>query len=87
MDTPTPKKILDLPLFDDNTLTIRDSLIELLAALWEQGSDFSSKRPFGNSDWQQHIYATLIHAGFVRGKPYDTATADLLIDAAIRHLT
>jgi hypothetical protein len=49
-------------------LTIKDYLKELLITLWQEGEGFSSKRPFGNSDWQYDVYQPLIAHGIVAGK-------------------
>lgn len=96
-ESPTPRQILDLPLQGHcaaGCTTIRDYLIRLLADLWAQGSDFSSKRPFGGSDWQFVVYEQLVKAGWVAGKLDDEGhlddvnvpAADQLINAAIKSL-
>lgn len=88
---PTPQQILELPMPENNANapTIRDYLITLLADLWELGSDFSSKRPFGDTDWQWTIYNLMIDAGWVQGEHHDSSVVkecDRLMDRAIRHL-
>ena len=69
--TPTPRQILDLPLHGDQAAgeeTIGAYLLRLLDELWAQGSNFSSKRPLGGSDWQWIIYQHLVAAGWAPGK-------------------
>jgi hypothetical protein len=74
--------------------TVGEYLIELLRKLWKEGSDFSPKRPFGNSSWEYEIYRELINEGVVEGKfdedgyieSVDEKTADKLIDEAILSL-
>lgn len=54
---------------DLNTeVTIRQYFYDLLSALWVQGENFSSKRPFGNSGWDYGVYVTLIREGLISGK-------------------
>jgi hypothetical protein len=53
--------ILDCPMVenDADAATLKEYLGLLLSTLWLQGDDFSSKRPFGNSDWQWKVYESL----------------------------
>lgn len=44
---------------DSGASTIGGYLAVLLKTLWEEGETFDSKRPFGNSDWQNVIRDTL----------------------------
>lgn len=55
--------------FDDagGLMTIREYLGKLLHTLWEEGEQFSGKRPFGNSGWEYDLYTALISAGAVAG--------------------
>lgn len=95
-ESPTPQQVLDLPMRqnDADAATIRDYLIRLLVRLWAEGDGFSSKRPFGNSDWQWVVYEHLIVAGWVDGAldelgyidRVDVPAADALIDSAIKAL-
>lgn len=89
------ESVLDLPIEPENDAdasTVRGYLLELLATLWQQGEDFSSKRPFGNGAWQYSIYKVLLQAGLVAGRldedgyveDVDRAAADDLIFRAIR---
>lgn len=96
--TPTPEQVLALPLdparHEGRERTIRDYLIALLSTLWREGSDFSSKRPLGMSDWQWEIYAVLVKAGLITGTfdklgdldDCDHRAADDLIAGAIASL-
>lgn len=54
--------------FEDETITIREYLHKLLETLWIEGEGFSSKRPFGNSGWENDLIIPLVKAGFVEGK-------------------
>lgn len=89
--TPTIEQLLALSIEDGE---LRGYLTELLATLWTQGSDFSAKRPLGNSDWQWLVYAAMVRAGYVQGEidgdgyltDADTTEADVLIGAAIASL-
>lgn len=63
----TPQQILDLPLRENDAgaATVREYLVRLLGAVWEEGEGFSGKRPFGNSSWEYDLYTALATAGFV----------------------
>ena len=54
--------------FEDETITVREYLHKLLETLWIEGEGFSSKRPFGNSGWENDLIIPLVKAGFVEGK-------------------
>lgn len=60
-------RILHLPLEENDAqaATVGEYLGLLLSTLWIQVEDFSSKRPFGNSNWQDPIYKALSKAGLV----------------------
>ena len=68
-------------------LTIRDYLKKLLKTLWKEGAGFSGKRPFGNGDWQDDIYRSLIGHGLIPGEldedgcieEFDEKTAEKLV--------
>lgn len=63
--------ILDVPMQknDADAATIREYLIRLLTIVWDQGSDFSSKRPFGYAgSWQFDVYEALVRTGYVSGE-------------------
>lgn len=94
---PAPSDVLAVPMPQPNdagAATVRDYLIELLAALWEDGEGFSGKSPLGNSSWQYDLYQPLVLAGFISGSidedgyldECDDAAGDKLIAAAIRAL-
>ncbi|BAD58868.1 hypothetical protein [Nocardia farcinica] len=58
-------QVLDIPMRDDNDAdasTIRDYLIELLKTVWDEGEEFSGKRPFGNSGWKYELFEALAGA-------------------------
>ena len=46
-------------------LSVREYLRMLLVSVWDEGEEFSGKRPFGNSDWECDIYDALVAAGFL----------------------
>lgn len=90
---------LDGSLADDpGADTVRGYLMALLARLWEEGGNFSSKRPFGDSGWRWDLYPALERAGYVAGvmdergyvrpdaDPADRNAYDALILAAINYL-
>lgn len=93
----TAQRILHLPMEpnDADAATIHEYLIALLRTVWLEGSDFSGKRPFGNSGWESELYAPLIRAGLLDGTldedgypdDYDQRQGDQLILAAIGQLT
>lgn len=84
--------ILDAKMHDGGT--VRSYLKDLLLSLWLQGSDFDSKRPFGDGAWQFDVYAALITANLIPGKldedgyvdSVDEAAADQLIIEAVKEL-
>lgn len=53
---------------DAGAATIGDYLRRLLLCLWDEKDSFSSKRPFGNSDWEYELYIPLIEAGVIEGE-------------------
>jgi len=61
--------------FEDETITVREYLHKLLETLWIEGEGFSSKRPFGNSGWENDLIIPLVQAGFIEGK-----FSDVLLD-------
>jgi len=48
-------------------VSFRDYFFELLFALWKHKECFSGKRPFGNSGWENELYAGLIKHKLVEG--------------------
>ena len=93
-DTETLLRVLDTPVEGDHPGLLRDYLCALLLKLCADGSEFSGKRPFGNSSWEYDLYIGLIKGGLVEGEldedgyveEVDTAAADALIAEAIRHI-
>lgn len=65
----SPTEVLALPMGenDANAATIRDYLVSLLARVWEEEESFSGRRPFGNSGWQNELFAPLVRAGLIHG--------------------
>lgn len=63
-------------------LSVRDYLCELLVMLWNEGEDFSGKRPFGNSGWEHDLYVPLVKAGFIDGKLDADGYIESLADSA-----
>ena len=62
---------LDIEIYSDDlnqSITLREYFKKLLITLWEEGEDFSGKRPFGNSGWQYDVYSALIVEGIIDGK-------------------
>jgi hypothetical protein len=53
---PTVETILDEELelrnFDGEPLTVREYMLNLALRVWDEEENFSPKRPFGNSGWQ-----------------------------------
>ena len=96
----TPKEILDLPLTDNlegqglGEQTIRGYLINLLYTLWDDGEEFSGKRPLGDSGWQYDLIITLVRNRAIAGSVDDDgytfnvneSAADIMIRDAIKHL-
>lgn len=91
------RKVLDTPMQrpnDAGAATIRDYLVGLAEAVWDQGSDFSGKRPYGNSGWRSDLYIALGRAGLVDAEfdddgyleACDDDEGDRLIRAAIAEL-
>lgn len=65
------KKILDLRFYSndlDKEITIKDFFKTLLKQLFKEGSNFSGKRPFGNSDWDGDLCVCLIENKIVNGE-------------------
>jgi hypothetical protein len=84
--------ILDLPMRSNDAAasTVRVYLIRLLRAVWHDEEGFDGKRPFGNSGWQDEIYAELVRAGYLDGAfdgneliSYDQEDAEKLVMMAI----
>ena len=44
----------------NETMTVRQYLLQLLTALWEEDECFNGKRPFGNSGWQSQINELIV---------------------------
>lgn len=61
----TAHQLLHLPMGnnDADAATVGEYLGLLLSTLWLQADQFSSKRAFGNSDWQYVVYIAMSKAG------------------------
>lgn len=75
--------------------TLVDYLKSLLETLWEEGENFSGKRPFGNGGWQLHVCKAFVIAKLVDGEidadddylvACDEKAGDALVLAVIRRL-
>lgn len=74
--------------------TVRNYLKDLIKQLWLQGSDFSSKRPFGDSSWQQDVYLAMVKESIIDGEidtddelvSFDVFKSDELILRAIDYI-
>lgn len=66
--------ILDIPFeWDDagGLTTLRKSFKLLLKTLFDEGEEFSGKRPLGNSGWEYDLGIGLINAGLLEGDADD----------------
>lgn len=72
------QELLDTEIQDNDSgaSTIRCYLKALLFALWEEGEDFSGKRPFGNSCWDGDLAFALVRAKIIKGKIYTEEDGD-----------
>ena len=82
IDQALARRVLDLELGENDAGagTVREYLTELLLGLWEQGSVFNSKRPFGFSFWRSDLYLPLIKAELVVGTLDENGYLDSLPD-------
>lgn len=65
------KEILKLKFYSkdlDREITIKDFFKKLLIKLLQEQEMFSSKRPFGNSDWDADLIVCLIKNNIIDGK-------------------
>lgn len=80
-------EILNLPLGGDfKKTTIRQYFQNLLETLWDQGADFSGKRPFGNSGWEYDIYLPLVFNGIIKGVLNEEGSIENLDELAANRL-
>jgi hypothetical protein len=63
-------KALDLRFnhHDLGDVSLREFYCNLLLKLWEDPYGFSGKKPYGNSGWDEPVYAALIKAGVMSGE-------------------
>lgn len=80
--------VLDLPMGENDAQagTIREYLIALLAALWDEQEGFSGKRPFGNSGWDCDLMVPLIRAGLIDGRLDEDGYIEEVDDNGGEHL-
>lgn len=73
------KDVLNVPMQpnDADAATIGDYLVKLLVTLWQEGEDFSGKRPFGNSYWEDEIYIALAKSGVIPCEWYEEENLEL----------
>lgn len=65
------EEILNLKFYSkdlDKELTIKDFFKKLLVTLFKEKEMFDSKRPFGNSDWDDDLIVCLIKNNIIHGK-------------------
>lgn len=67
--------------------TLRDYFKEIAILVWTEEAMFSGKRPFGNSDWQNDVYASLIDAGLLDGMIDEYGCVSQIQDDAERLVT
>lgn len=85
---------IPMPKNDVSARNVREFLVALAAAVWEQGDAFSGKRPWGNSGWEYDVYEALIRSGRVYGtfdedgfiQDFDEEAANSLVAAAFEEL-
>lgn len=93
---PSSEQVLSCPIGPNpvDAPTVGAYLIATLAELWREGSNFSGKRPLGDSDWDGPIAIALVRAGYVEGEiddewgldGYDDKRVDRLVAEAIESL-
>lgn len=74
-------------------VSLREFFCTLLVKLWNDPCGFSGKRPWGNSGWDEPVYAALIKAGIISGKldsegyieDCDYVTGDEFVSKMIAH--
>ena len=79
---------------DANANTIKEYLGKLLLVLWREKQNFSSKRPFGNSDWEWELYEALVKTGAINGnfdedgylENFDDNAGDIIIEKIINYI-
>jgi hypothetical protein len=59
---------LELGENDANAVTLRDYLLKLLTAVWQEEGVFNGKRPFGNSSWKEELFRPMVAAGLIPGE-------------------
>lgn len=91
------KEILKLKFYSNDLhreITIKGFFKELLKKLLKEKEMFSSKRPFGNSDWDGDLIICLIKNNIINGKidedgyieDYDWKHYDIVLEMLIKSL-
>lgn len=65
---PTGKQVLDMPMKSNviDVFTIKEYLIELLHAMYQEEEDFDGECPFGDFDWIKELHLPLLKCGAVK---------------------
>jgi hypothetical protein len=80
---------------DLGELTLVDYLKLLLTTMWEEGTEFNGKRPFGSSNWKGCVEYALIKNGIMVGEideenewvdECDSKQSDAIVLAIIKRL-
>lgn len=83
------QRVLDCPMEpnDADARTVREYIVALASAVWQDGEGFSGKRPFGTSGWDWDIYEALSSAGLaLEDDPDWNGPTHQLVTAAIETL-
>ena len=85
VENPTGTEVLNVPMDPERNgpgcTSIGDYLTTLLTLLVTEEDSFSSKRPFGNSDWKYELYDALVLAGMTKGEiDEDEDTGERYVD-------
>lgn len=66
----TYDKALDLRFTHEKLgdVSLREFFCNLLVKLWGERGEFSGKKPWGNSGWDEPVYTALIKAGIIYGE-------------------
>ena len=65
------KEILDLEFYSQDwyrTMTVKEFLKKILSTYIREREEFSTKRPFGNSDWDSDLIILFIKKNIIKGK-------------------
>ena len=65
------KEILELKFYSQDwyrEMTVKEFLKKILSTFIRQREEFSTKRPFGNSDWDSDLIILFINKNIIKGK-------------------